>query len=314
MSADWMTIVMAFGFASLWLILFWHNAQILPASVGFDASQHLITSSTYRNIIVSPARTGNGDVPSSALLHHIAVILSLFNLTTTDPSGILLLRALTMLFGIAQFVLVFATLRLIFSKSPDLQLVGGSMGAFLPMQLYMSHNPTNETLAAVLVSASLYFALRMAKSGPATWKSYCVLGLLLGVALLTKSDRCFGSPVYRPGSRLSTGLRAGLRHTVDRNTWQHAPHCDPDLRLALHSNSQYGSPLVGGSDPVNGVFWWQETAITPSLISPALVKAWSAHYLVSPHHSLMGSTPLCGGMDYAAEYRTYPCAPPWTII
>jgi hypothetical protein len=38
---DWMTLVMVFGFVLLWLILFWHNAQILPAVVGFDALQHL---------------------------------------------------------------------------------------------------------------------------------------------------------------------------------------------------------------------------------------------------------------------------------
>jgi tetratricopeptide (TPR) repeat protein len=259
MSADWMTIVMAFGFASLWLILFWHNAQILPASVGFDASHHL----NYINYLQEHHRLplpAQGMVMFHPPLYYIisAVVLSLFNLTTTDPSGILLLRALTMLFGIAQFVLVFATLRLIFPNRLDLQLVGGSMGAFLPMQLYMSHNPTNETLAALLVSASLYFALRMTKSGPATWKSYCVLGLLLGVALLTKATAVLVVPfiVLALACQLACERASVTRWTGTLGSmlliatlicgWHY-------IRI-----SQYGSPLVGGSDPVNGVFWWQD--------------------------------------------------------
>jgi tetratricopeptide (TPR) repeat protein len=259
MSADWMTIVMAFGFASLWLILFWHNAQILPASVGFDASHHLdyIKYLQEHHRLPLPAQ---GMVMFHPPLYYIisAVVLSLFNLTTTDPSGILLLRALTMLFGIAQFVLVFATLRLIFPNRPDLQLVGGSMGAFLPMQLYMSHNPTNETLAAVLVSASLYFALRMAKSGPATWKSYCILGLLIGAALLTKATAVLVVPFIvltlacqLACERASVARWAGtlgsmLLIATLICSWHY-------IRV-----SQYGSTLVGGSDPVNGVFWWQD--------------------------------------------------------
>src|SRR5205823_12268039 len=39
-----------------------------------------------------------------------------------------------------------------------------------------------------LVSASLYFALRMAKTGATTWKGYCAVGLLIGTALLAKAS------------------------------------------------------------------------------------------------------------------------------
>src|SRR5205823_11862795 len=111
-----------------------------------------------------------------------AVVLSLFHLSTTDPSAILLLRALTMLCGIAQVVLVFASLRLIFPGRPNLHLIGAGVAAFLPMHHYASHYPTNQTLAGVLVSASLYLELRMVKSGTSSWQSYNLLGLLMGAA------------------------------------------------------------------------------------------------------------------------------------
>src|SRR2546430_14793565 len=105
-------------------ILFWHNAQILPAVVGFDAMQHLnyIKYLQEHHSLPLPAQ---GMVMFHPPLYYIisAVVLSLFHLSATDPSATLLLRALTMLFGIAQFALVFPALRLIFPNRPNLQLV-----------------------------------------------------------------------------------------------------------------------------------------------------------------------------------------------
>ena len=259
MSADCITVVMVFGFASLWLILFWHNAQILPAVVGFDASHHLnyIKYLQEHHRLPLPAQ---GMVMFHPPLYYIisAVVLSLFNLTTADPSAILLLRALTMLFGIAQFVLVFATVRLIFPNRPDLQLVGGGLAAFLPMQLYLSHYPTNETLAALLVSASLYFALRMAKTDAATWKSYCVLGLLIGAALLTKATAVLVVPfIVLALARQLTCERVSVTRwagTLGSMLLIATLICGWHYIRVSH----YGSPLVGSSDPVTGAFWWQD--------------------------------------------------------
>ena len=173
------------GFAGLWLILYWHNARILPAVVGFDASHHLNYIGYLQEHHSLPARHGNGDVPSSAFYYIIsALALSLFNPPTADPSAMLLLRALTMPLGIAQFVLVFAALRLIFQIARTFNWLAAVWAAFLPMQLYMSYYPTNETLAALLASASLYFALRMAKPGAGNVEK------LLGPGAVNRARRC----------------------------------------------------------------------------------------------------------------------------
>ena len=129
-----MTVIILFGFAGLWLILHWHNARILPALVGFDASHHPNYIRYLQEYHRLPLPTQGMEMFHPPLYYLIsAVVLSIFNLTTADPSVILLLRALTMLFGIAQFLLVFATLRLIFPDRPGLQLIGGGLAAFLPM-------------------------------------------------------------------------------------------------------------------------------------------------------------------------------------
>jgi uncharacterized membrane protein len=66
-----------------------------------------------------------------------AVILSLCKLSTNDPASVLVLRALGAFFGIAQFALIFLTLRLLFSARTA--LVGLLLAAFLPMHLYLAH-------------------------------------------------------------------------------------------------------------------------------------------------------------------------------
>ena len=311
-NVNWMMVIIVFGFAGLWLILYWHNARILPAVVGFDASQHLnyIKYLQEHHSLPPPA---TGMVMFHPPLYYIisALALSLFNLTTADPSAILLLRALTMLLGIAQFVLVFAALRLIFPNRPNLQLVGGGLAAFLPMQLYMSHYPTNETLAALLVSASLYFALRMAKPGAATWKSYWVLGLLLGAGLLTKATAALAVPfiVVALGRQLAIEKASFTRWagTLGSMLLIAALICGWHyIRI-----SQYGSPIIGGSDPVTGVFWWQDdgyhtisyfTRFGQSLVRP-LFSA-TASFFDGLYSTLWGDG-LCSGVSDLSV------RPPW---
>src|SRR5438046_10660133 len=109
-----MTAVIVFGFASLWLILFWHNAQILPV-IGFDSSHHLNYIKYLQEHHSLPLPTEGVEMFQPPLYYLVAaVVLSLFHLSTTYPSAILLLLELPQLFSIAQVVLVFASLRLIF--------------------------------------------------------------------------------------------------------------------------------------------------------------------------------------------------------
>jgi 4-amino-4-deoxy-L-arabinose transferase-like glycosyltransferase len=269
-----MTVIIVFGLAGLWLILYCHNARILPALVGFDASHHLNYIKylqEYHRLPCPPREMEMFHPPLYYILSAIA--LSIFNLTTADPSAILLLRALTMLFGIAQFLLVFATLRLIFPDRHSLQLIGGGLAAFLPMQLYLSHYPTNETLAALLVSASLYFALRMTKTSPATWKSYCVLGLSIGAAMLTKASAVLVVPfivlalarqlvIERASITKWAGtLGSMLLIATLLCSWHY-------IRVSRYGRAHSSAARIPSLAPSGG----RTMGITRSLISPASVK------------------------------------------
>jgi len=309
---DRMTLLIVFGFAGLWLILFWHNARLLPFAVGFDATHHL-SYIRYLQEHHSLPRPSQGIQMFQPPLYYVvsAVLLSLFHLTTADPSGIVLLRTLTMLFGIAQILLVWATLRLLFPGELNLQLVGTGLAAFLPMQLYMSHYPTNETLAGVLVSASVYLALRIMILGTNSWQQYSLLGLLLGAALLTKITAVLAVPfiLLALGRRLGSERTSAIKWAITLGSmaviavstcsWHY-------LRV-----SKYGSPFVGGSNPVTGLFWWQDDGYRTmsyflrfgvSLVRPLFSVTNS--FLDGLYSTLWGDG-LCGGVADLSQ------GPPW---
>src|SRR5262249_48118291 len=110
--------------------------------------------------------------------------LSACKLSINDPMSIFVLRLLGALFGIAQFVLVFLSLRLLLPLRTS--LLGLLLAAFLPMHLYLTHYVTNEMLAAVLATLSLYLCLRLLNSETQSASQFCWLGLALGAAMLSK--------------------------------------------------------------------------------------------------------------------------------
>ena len=312
-NADWTTAAIVFGFASLWLILFWHNAQILPDAIGFDASHHLDYIKYLQEHHSLPLPAEGVEMFQPPLYYVVAaVVLSLFHLSTTDPSAILLLRALTMLFGIAQVVLVFASLRLIFPGRPNLQLIGAGVAAFLPMHLYVSHYPTNETLTGVLVSASIYLALRMITSGTSSWQSYNLLGLLMGASLLTKATAILAVPfiILALARQLARARASAAKWTTTLGSMV----VIAALTCSWHyfRVSKFGSPLVGGWDPVTGLVWWQDDGyhtisyfarFGESLVRPLFSATTS--FMDGLYSTLWGDGLCSGGSNF------YWFDPPW---
>ena len=188
-----------------------------------------------------------------------AAALSAVHLTTADNSAILLLRALTTLFGIAHFTLVFFALRAVFPGRIAIQLVGLALAAFLPMQLYLSHFVTNETLAAVLVSAAVYVAIIALNRAEPSTALYSLLGLLVAAAILTKTTGVVLVPslVFACALRLHTQrapfiawLRTlGLMLVISVAVcgWHY-------LRIWRH----FGTPFLGNWDVRSGFAWWQD--------------------------------------------------------
>jgi tetratricopeptide (TPR) repeat protein len=246
--------------AALWLGLFIHNAILLPFPVGFDSSDHLDYIKYIQEQRRLPWPSDGYEMFQAPLFYLLsAVALALCHLSTSDLPGILLLRGLTSLLGVAQFVFVFLSVRLLFPRRPGLQLVALVLAAFLPMQLYLSHYVTNETLAATLGSGALYLALRLARTSKAPPYEFVLFGLILGAALLTKATTWLLVPplflmlaarLWREPALASNSLRNGsiaAAVTLAACGWYY-------VRIW----TRFGTPLLGNWDVASGFSWWQD--------------------------------------------------------
>jgi len=101
-------------FSGLWLLLFWNSSRLLPFHAGFDFAEHLKYIEYIQKNWSLPLPTQGLEMYQPPLYYLIgAAALSACKLSINDPQSVVVLRLLGGFFGIAQFVLVFLSLRLL---------------------------------------------------------------------------------------------------------------------------------------------------------------------------------------------------------
>jgi 4-amino-4-deoxy-L-arabinose transferase-like glycosyltransferase len=287
--------------AGLWLLLFWNNVRLLPFHAGFDAKEHLKYINYIQEHRALPLPNEGWEMYQPPLYYLIAAAsLSACKLSTSDPGSILALRSIGAFLGIAQFVLVFLSLRLLFPARTA--FVGLLVAAFLPMHLYLAHYVTNEMLAAALATATLYLCLRLLKSDPPRTSQFAWLGLALGAAMLTKATAILLLPVIIAAiaSKLAyarTPITIWLRNLglflaicFAVCGWHYA-------RIWLG----FGTPLLGNWDVISGFTWWQDpgyhTAVDYLRFGRSLVDPLFSGFagFADGIYSTLWGDGLCGG-------------------
>ena len=299
-------IILLFILASLWLLLFWNNNRLLPFHRGFDSTEHLNYISYIQQHRSLPLPSEGWEMYQPPLYYLIAAAsLSLCHLSVDDQMSISILRWLGALLGIAQFVLVFLSLRLLFPRRTA--FVGLLLAAFLPMHLYLAHYVTNELLAATLATATLYFCLRLLKSDTPRISQFASLGLALGAAMLAKATAILLLPIViaaLAGKLICTrvpigislrnlGLLLGICFAVCG--WHYA-------RIWL----RFGTPLLGNWDVISGFTWWQDpgyhTAADYLRFGRSVVNPMFSSFagIADGIYSTLWGDGLCGGVSSAS--------------
>ena len=245
----------------LWILLFTHNAGLLPPIVGFDAQLHIDYVRYIQERGSLPLADEGMSMYNPPLYYLLAAgVLEACRLTTADFAGIILLRYLALAVGIVHLLLVFSSLRLIFPAQRGKQVIGLLLAGFLPAQIYLSHYITNEVLVSVLVTATLYACLRALRDERPSPARFAMVGAVMGLALLTKFTALLAAPfvmaaivfqVFQKSPRdLKTWLRtAGLAALTCLLVcgWHYG-------RVWIH----FGRPLVGAWETLSGHRWWQD--------------------------------------------------------
>jgi hypothetical protein len=139
--------------------------------------------------------------------------------------ALLLLRLLSVMLGALFILLIYAIVRLIFPGRPALALGAAAFTAFLPMHVGQAASINNDALAEVLLAAILLLAIRYIKlailgSRPPTRWDALALGLLLGMALVTKVSAyvavlvALAAPLIAWFERRRSGVATGHRSSI----------------------------------------------------------------------------------------------------
>ena len=243
-----------------WIALFWNNAKMLPFPSGYDFKDHVAYIKYIQERHALPLPNEGYEMFQPPLFYGLAAgLLSIFRLSTDDFAAVIALRALTMLFGIANFVFVFLSARLLFPNRRNLQVIATVLAAFLPMQLYLSHYITNETLAGTLASATIYLCLRILKADRASVLQCLGLGAAMGAAMLAKATSLLLIPPLLGALAIKLFQQRAPRLSWVRTFgvtavalilvcgWHY-------IRIWRH----FGTPIVGNWDAVLGFPWWQD--------------------------------------------------------
>jgi tetratricopeptide (TPR) repeat protein len=257
-TARWREPILLLVLAALWLLLFWNNGRLLPFHRGFDSKEHLDYISYIQQHRSLPLPTEGWEMYQPPLYYLIAAAsLSACGLSVDNSTSIYVLRWLGAFFGIAHFILVYLSVRLLLPLRAA--LIGLLVAAFLPMHLYLAHYVTNELLSAALATAALYLCLRLLSSDMLHTLQFVWVGLALGAAMLTKATGVLLLPVVIAAivgklayarvpiaiSLRNLGLLLAICFVVCG--WHYA-------RIWL----RFGNPLLGNWDVVSGFTWWQD--------------------------------------------------------
>ncbi len=300
--------------AGLWIILFVHNLKFLPALNGFDVSGHLKYIEYIRQRHALPLANEGWEMHQPPLYYLLcASILDLLGLSTGDTAGVMVLRLLGLMLGLAQIALVFASLRLVFPNDAPKQTVGLILAVFMPIHLYLYHYVTNEILAATLATASVYCCLRILNSERPGVGLHTALGLCLGLALLSKITMLAVATVV-------LGALAGrllIQREHDVRVWLRTIGLTCFLcavvsgwhyfRVWAHFGSMFVTAYVGPT----GLVWWQDPGYATKAyymrFGQALVAPLFSGFngFADGLYSTLWGDGLCGGV------ASQSVRPPW---
>ena len=321
-------LLLVLALALLWVVLFANNLGVLPALVGYDVDGHTAYI-RYLHEHHSLPRADEGWEMFQPPLYYLlsAGLLGVLSLSVTQDSGVMALRMMGLVIGVAHFLLVWASLRLLFPGERSKASWGLALAAALPPLLFLSQYVSNEGLGAALVSACVCLTLRLLKQERVSWKACAGLGLCLGAALLTKPTALLAVPVVVGALACKTvqGLMSNIQSRGTGKAGQASAVWQGVGRLGLilvvcavvcgwHYARlwvNFGNPLIGVWDPRLGFSWWQDDGYRTSAFylrfGAVLAHPWFSSFksFGDGFYGTLWGDGLFGGMANALA------RPPW---
>jgi hypothetical protein len=170
-----------------WVYMFGAKMVNICPDTGFDAGNHLeYIFYVFKNRRI-PLPTEGWSMFHPPFFYLLSAgflqgIGSFFSWDNLSPY----LKIIPFLCGMGNIWVSYSLLRLVFPADRARILGGVTLAGFLPMNIYISAYVGNEPLHAFLIGLSLLACVRILRSPDVGFRPMIVLGVLLGLALLTK--------------------------------------------------------------------------------------------------------------------------------
>ena len=245
--------------SAVWATIYFYKAFRMPLPLGFDAHAHL----AYIDYLLREGKPPTAEYGFSTYhppaFHTLVALVS--RVTGIGPSSEWaagLYRLVPMAAGWTTVWLTGQAARRLWPGEALRPSIAIAVAGLLPMNLYMSTYVSNESLHATWISASLFLATEIILASAWTWRRPILLGVTLGLGLLTK----FTSLALAP---LIAGLTASRLWVVDRQPVQKALGVSGALILVagciagwfyVRNWILFGDPVVWNLDVPGKPTWW----------------------------------------------------------
>lgn len=171
----------------IWAYLFLAKMMRIGPAIGFDISHHLDYILFIFEKRAIPLASDDWTTFHPPLFYLLSFgVLEIFQPFYSVMKPFHLLKVIPFLCGLGNVWVAYALGRMVFKDDPLRLLLVIVVAGFIPMNIYMSAYVGNEPLHAFLAGCSLVIAVHILRSSEVRFSHMIYLGLLLGLALLTK--------------------------------------------------------------------------------------------------------------------------------
>jgi hypothetical protein len=269
---------------AVWLVLFFDKLVRIPIEIGFDARHHKMYVDFLRTKGAVPIATDGWSVYHPPLFYAGAAIFEWIGEAVGGrKGGIVGLKLIPFLAGLANVWVAAELCRRLFPEDFRKRAIAAVFAAVLPMNLYVAAYFSNETLHTLLAGLAVLATVDLLLASAAPPRRVVTLGLLLGLALLTKYTALIVGAVAL--FFIVCKLVAVERAAPARVLFLAAVFLAPPLLLAgwfyARNAILFGDPLIGnwGDMPGPTLKWWQQPGFHTAAFYLSFGEALTHPYL-----------------------------------
>ncbi len=244
------------------LVLGVNNLFKLPQSIGFDIEGHMAYIKYVAKHWRVPLASDGWTMFQAPLFYLVcAPIFRVLTLFLSDDQALRALRIVPVICGALHIELCYRAVRLVWNERPGLQIFGTTLGALLPLHIYVSQYLGNESFSGVFGGVTVVLLLHHLYPGQGPdRRTLAATGIAWGCALLSKVTAVLLGPgiVYTLAVRAYASTEKRLRRALKGAAVIFGVAFVVAGWYFIRNWILIGKPFYGGWEPERGIIWWQD--------------------------------------------------------